>query len=192
MRGLKNKLLSGVSCSSEATFAAANRTSIRRSGDSKLTDYLVAAAIGIGALVGVAGQASGQTAPVDCKADPNNPACSVETVVVTGSRIPRTETDSPSPVVSVGATEILQSGDTNLTDYLKRIPALVGSLSTQNTSSNAGLITNSHSSLEGLNLLDLRNLGYIRTLVLEDGQRIVSSSPGDAAVDTNTIPITLI
>ncbi|HEY1708688.1 MAG TPA: TonB-dependent receptor, partial [Rhizomicrobium sp.] len=179
------------------------QTTIRKSGDSKLTDYLVAAAIGIGALVGTMAPAAAQTAPVeapaaaqnapvDCATDPNNPACAVETVVVTGSRIPRVETDSPSPITSVGATEILHSGDTNLTDYLRRIPALVGSLSTQNTSSNAGLITNSHSSLEGLNLLDLRNLGYIRTLVLEDGQRIVSSSPGDAAVDTNTIPITLI
>jgi iron complex outermembrane receptor protein len=193
MSGSKSKLLSGVKflAGTDALTRSAGSVSISKSGDSRLTDYLVAAAIGIGALVGTIAPASAQSAP-DCKADPNNPACSVETVVVTGSRIPRAETDSPNPVISVGATEILHSGDTNLTDYLKRIPALVGSLSTQNTSSNAGLITNSHSSLEGLNLLDLRNLGYIRTLVLEDGQRIVSSSPGDAAVDTNTIPITLI
>jgi iron complex outermembrane receptor protein len=40
----------------------------------------------------------------------------------------------------------------------------------------------------GLNILDLRNMGTDRTLVLVDGKRHVSSSAGSASVDTNTIP----
>jgi iron complex outermembrane receptor protein len=190
MRRLKSKLLSGANISC-AAFAESEGRTIRKSGDSKLTDYLVAAAIGIGALVGAVDPSMAQSAP-DCKKDPNNPACQVETVVVTGSRIPRPESDSPSPVVSVTSQEILHSGDVNLTDYLKRIPALVGSLGDAALSSPFGAITAAHASLEGLNLLDLRNLGYIRTLVLEDGQRVIASVPGAQAVDTNTIPITLI
>ena len=190
MRGLKSKLLCGANLSG-ATISVVEQSTVQKSGDFKLTDYLVAAAVGIGALVGSINPSMAQAAP-NCKADPNNPACSVETVVVTGSRIPRPESDSPAPVVSMSAAEILHSGDVNLTDYLKRIPALVGSLGDAQLSSNAGAITAAHASLEGLNLLDLRNLGYIRTLVLEDGQRVIASVAGAQAVDINTIPITLI
>jgi iron complex outermembrane receptor protein len=115
-----------------------------------------------------------------------------ETVVVTGSRIPRPELDMPNPVQSLGAAEILHSGTTNVTDYLKRIPALQGSLGDVETSGLNTTVTDAGSSLSGLNLLNLRNLGFDRTLVLEDGQRIVGSSTGDTGVDINTIPITLI
>lgn len=52
----------------------------------------------------------------------------VETVIVTGTRIPTTEAESPSPIQSIGAAEIQNSGTLNLTDYLKRIPALAGSI----------------------------------------------------------------
>ncbi|HEY5666051.1 MAG TPA: TonB-dependent receptor, partial [Gammaproteobacteria bacterium] len=44
----------------------------------------------------------------------------------------------------------------------------------------------------GLNLLNLRNLGTDRTLVLVNGRRHVASDPGSAAVDINTIPTDLI
>ncbi|WP_350669188.1 TonB-dependent receptor plug domain-containing protein, partial [Pseudoalteromonas sp. TB6-MNA-CIBAN-0076] len=40
----------------------------------------------------------------------------------------------------------------------------------------------------GLNILDLRNMGTDRTLVLVNGKRHVSSSAGSQSVDTNTIP----
>ena len=40
--------------------------------------------------------------------------------------------------------------------------------------------------------LSLRNLGYVRTLVMVDGLRTVSESTGSSAVDIGSIPITLI
>ena len=43
----------------------------------------------------------------------------VETVVVTGTRIPRPEIDLPNPVATLGSDEIEHSGTTNLTDFLK-------------------------------------------------------------------------
>ena len=116
----------------------------------------------------------------------------VETVVVTGSRIHRPEADQPNPVVSVSAADIENSGTTNLTDYLKRIPALTGSLTDFSTSGYNTPSSTDGSSLGGLNLLSLRNLGYARTLVLVDGKRTVGQATGSTAVDINSIPMSLL
>ncbi|HEX2593034.1 MAG TPA: TonB-dependent receptor, partial [Rhizomicrobium sp.] len=116
----------------------------------------------------------------------------VETVVVTGTRIPRPEADAPNPVVSLGSADLQHSGATALTDFLKRVPALGGSFGNFETSGYNTPAASDASSLAGLDLLNLRNLGYIRTLTLIDGHRSVSESTGSAAVDTASIPITLI
>ena len=115
-----------------------------------------------------------------------------ETVVVTGTRIPRPEYDLPNPTVAVTSDDIDHSGITNLGDYLQRIPALTGSLGTTFTTGFNTPASADGASLGGLNLLDLRNLGYVRTLVLVDGHRHVSESTGSAAIDIQSIPITLI
>lgn len=108
-------------------------------------------------------------------------------IIVTGSRIPRPELDAPNPVVTVSDEDIVNSGTINLTDYLQTIPALQGSLASFNMSgSRAGIGTT------GLNLLDLRNFGAERTLVLIDGRRHVAGIQGLQAVDVNTIPADLI
>lgn len=108
-------------------------------------------------------------------------------IVVTGSRIRRHDFDSPSPVVSIDANTLQQSGTTNLTDFLTGYPALVGSsTSRDNSGDRAGI------GATGLNLLDLRNLGTDRTLVLVDGRRHVSGLPGSQSVDINTIPTDLV
>ena len=116
----------------------------------------------------------------------------VETVVVTGTRIARPEADSPSPVTSITAADIQHSGTLNLTDYLMRIPALSGSLNDFQTTGYNTPASADGSSLGGLNLLDLRNLGYVRTLVLIDGHRTVGQATGSSAVDIDSIPITMI
>jgi outer membrane receptor for ferrienterochelin and colicin len=109
----------------------------------------------------------------------------IEEVVITGSRIRANEFDAPTPTVSVSAEALQQDGVTNVTDFLRSQPALVGSQdSVQSTGSFIGS--------NGLNLLDLRNLGSKRTLVLVDGRRHVAQLPESAAVDTNTIPSDLI
>jgi iron complex outermembrane receptor protein len=111
----------------------------------------------------------------------------LEAVVVTGTRIARAIEDTPNPVTSYDAANIEQSGLTNLTDLLIQAPPLVASESkTDNSGSEAAIGT------AGLNLLDLRNLGVERTLVLVNARRHVASLPGNAAVDINTIPIDLI
>lgn len=108
-------------------------------------------------------------------------------IVVTGSRIARPEIDSPSPVISIGAATLEQSGRTNLTDFLVQNPALLGSTTSANQSGSTASFGGA-----GTNLLNLRNLGSNRTLVLVDGRRHVAGLPGTAAVDINTIPKDLI
>jgi outer membrane receptor protein involved in Fe transport len=108
-------------------------------------------------------------------------------IVVTGSRIARPEVSFPNPIQSFTAENFEQSGDTNVTDFLLDSPALVGS-------SNSALTAGSNAGFQeaGLNLLNLRNLGTQRTLVLVNSRRHVAAFPGTSAVDINTIPIALI
>ncbi|WP_137681071.1 TonB-dependent receptor plug domain-containing protein [Aurantiacibacter suaedae] len=108
-------------------------------------------------------------------------------IVVTGTRIKRPETGSATPVVSVTADNIEQSGEIDLTDLLKQTPALIGSVGSYEA---AG--SQARTGAAGVNLLDLRNLGANRTLVLVDGRRHVAGVPGEAAVDINTIPTALV
>lgn len=110
----------------------------------------------------------------------------VEELVITGSRIPLQDFSSPNPVSTVTSESIERSGITNVTDLMTSYPALVGSTDSQDLA-NAG-----NRALVGLNLLNLRNLGEKRTLVLVDGRRHVAGEPGSSSVDTNSLPVALI
>src|SRR4051812_39841504 len=111
----------------------------------------------------------------------------VEEIVVTGSRIRQDEKSFANPVTTFSAESIVQSGRTNLADFLAQSPALVGSpIGDQTAGSNYDF------GEVGLNLLDLRHLGVDRTLVLVDGRRHVSGLAGSAAVDIDAIPTDLL
>jgi len=111
----------------------------------------------------------------------------IEEIVVVGSRIQKPDFAFSNPVQSVDADIIRFSGTTNLGSFLKEYPALVGS-----TGPNDAAGANSFIGGTGLTLLNLRNLGEERTLVLVDGRRHVAGLPGTAAVDIDTLPIELI
>ena len=108
-------------------------------------------------------------------------------IVVTGTRIARPELDFANPVVSFSAETIEQSGLTSLADFLVQSPALTGSRTGDLTGGSATDFGEA-----GLDLLNLRNLGTDRTLVLVDGRRHVSGLAGSAAVDINAIPTDLV
>ncbi len=113
-----------------------------------------------------------------------------EDIVVTGSRIRRPDYEAPNPIVSLDSAAITQSGNTNVTTFLQRVPALTNSRDSTRTAGNAqadGAIGG-----VGLNLLDLRGLGPQRTLVLVNGRRHVAGQADSAAVDINAIPTDLI
>ena len=111
-------------------------------------------------------------------------------VVVTGSRIQRPDYEAPNPIVSVDAQALQRSGNTNVTEFLKRVPALTNSLDSTRTAGKDQ--ADGVQGQVGLNLLDLRGLGPSRTLVLVNGRRHVASQTDTAAVDINAIPTDLI
>jgi iron complex outermembrane receptor protein len=104
----------------------------------------------------------------------------VEKIEVTGSRILREGAIAPSPVTVISGAELLKTGAISIGEALNDLPALANTFSLANAGQSIGTA--------GLNLLDLRGMGTSRTLVLVDGKRHVSSNPGSAAVDVNTIP----
>lgn len=108
-------------------------------------------------------------------------------IVVTSSRIRQSRDTLSNPVVAIDADTVQQSGTTSLSRFLKEQPALVGSYDANDAAGSNAFIGGT-----GLSLLNLRNLGYARTLVLVDGRRHVASLPGTAAVDVDTIPIALV
>lgn len=136
-------------------------------------------------------QAQQQT-PVPATPDPAAAATDPagEEIVVTGTRIRRPDYESPNPIVSLDAAALAQSGTTNVTSFLQRVPALTNSLDSTRTAGRSQ--ADGAVGQVGLNLLDLRGLGPNRTLVLVNGRRHVAGQPDSAAVDINTIPTDLI
>ena len=104
----------------------------------------------------------------------------IERVEVTGSRILREGAIAPAPVTVITGDQLVNSGAVNIGEALNNLPALGSTYSMANSGRFIGTA--------GLNILDLRNMGTDRTLVLVNGKRHVSSSAGSQSVDTNTIP----
>jgi len=105
-------------------------------------------------------------------------------IVVTGSRIRRPNLDAAVPIATVDAQQLTEQANVSLGDALNDLPSLRATFSQANSTRFIGTA--------GVNLLDLRGLGTNRTLVLVNGRRHVSSSPGSYDVDVNTIPIDLL
>lgn len=104
----------------------------------------------------------------------------LEEIVVTGTRIPRDPNLTGAlPVQTVNFEEIQLSGEFEISDIVNDIPALL----TSDTSEQSGINTN---------VLELRGLGSVRTLVLVNGRRHVGGEPGSAAVDVGSIPTKLV
>ena len=109
----------------------------------------------------------------------------IEEVVVTGTRISRdTDLTGALPVQSIDADYISSSGEYSLADTLNDIPALLSSITAEQSVDRAGR--------HGSNRLNLRGLGQNRTLVLVDGRRHVGGLQGSSAVDIGSIPRALV
>lgn len=104
----------------------------------------------------------------------------LEEIVVTGSRIARSNLDTTSPLAVVSSEELTLTGTATVENILNQLPQIVPGL---NASSNNGS--------DGTASVDLRGLGRNRTLVLVNSHR---APPSDLAgsVDINAIPAALI
>lgn len=96
-------------------------------------------------------------------------AVAVEEVIVTGSRIVREGYEAPTPLTVVGVEMLEKSADTNLVSLLSTMPAITGAAPASTSAGSLGAGNG------GLQTLNLRSLGAVRTLVLIDGQRSVAS-----------------
>jgi outer membrane receptor protein involved in Fe transport len=126
----------------------------------------------------VPGVASAQEVSSD-----NAPAASEaeRDIVVTGSRIQRTELTATSPVTTFDQEQIVLDRAVTVEDITARIPQFAGGVNATQTGSDG----------RGAQTLDLRNLGQNRTLVLLNGTRMVPFSFRNA-VDVNSIPAPLL
>src|SRR5690606_13033089 len=110
-----------------------------------------------------------------------------EAIIVTGTRIRRPDLESAKPIVAIPAQNIQHSGQPNLTDLLAQTPALYNSETNYSAAGSQARMGGTR-----VNLLNLRNLGANRTLVLVNGRRHIAGVPGEAAVDINTIATSLV
>jgi len=109
---------------------------------------------------------------------------SLDTVVVTGSRIGRDAAfESPVPMVTVGRKEVQESGFNILGDVLTNMPQALVNTNLQSS----GTLFNA-----GQSRVDMRGLGSNRTLVLLDGRRLITGDFRSPAVDLNMIPSSMV
>jgi len=107
----------------------------------------------------------------------------VEEVVITGSRIARSNLEGLGPVTVLSSEDIELSGVQTVDELLRELPS-VGFQGINQNSNNGG---------NGLRFVELRNLGSPRTLVLLNGRRFPPNGSGVAeAVDVNNVPTALI
>lgn len=107
----------------------------------------------------------------------------LEAITVTGSRIRSVDVETAQPVYTITHDEIQKQGFTNVGDILSHISA-VGAPS---YSKSAVLTSNTYA---GGSYIELRGLGFARTLVLVDGRRWGTNT--DGFTDLDTIPSSII
>src|SRR5271167_1829511 len=112
-------------------------------------------------------------------------AQSVETIVVTGSRLETTDAASANPITIVTSEEIAKEAATTLEQVLMKLPFV---------DFNGGVTANSANGGHGASEVGLRNLGPQRTLILLNSQRFpFTDTQGTVdAVDLDNIPVSMI
>ena len=108
----------------------------------------------------IAGTALAQSAPATNGQDQSQNTKQLQTITVTGSALPRVDTETPSPVTVITAQQIARSGYTTISDVVR-------SISADNSGSIPNAFTNGFAA--GSSGVALRGLTVNPTLVLIDG-----------------------
>jgi len=139
------------------------------------------------------GSMAAMVAAISASAEAQEP--STESVTVSASRIQVQGYDQPTPVTVIGVEQLNRDAKVDIGDAIRELPAVGGRGDSPGNGSHSG---NASQGDAGLDTVDLRALGVVRTLVLFDGQRVVSSNPNSGGppaiggVDLSTIPSTMI
>ena len=117
-------------------------------------------------------------------------------IEVTGTRIRSNQLEGALPVQVISRQDIENTGLSQVGDILQRITAAGSAINTRfNSSGNFGFPPDGGGIGAGATLIDVRNLGPKRVLVLVDGVRWVAGSSASgvsSSVDLNTIPLGMI
>lgn len=105
----------------------------------------------------------------------------IEEVVITGSRLSKSNVTSSVPLVQIGAEEIANRGVTRIEDVVNILPNVFVSQTAEVANGATGTST-----------LNLRGLGAVRTLVLIDGKRLPFGSPFSSAANVDMVPARLV
>ncbi len=128
--------------------------------------------------------------PVNANSEAQQPpeeALVLETIEVTGSRIPRVDTEGVAPLVLFDREDIERSGATTINEFFRDM-----------VYNSAGIVDEQFTQgfAPGASGIDLRGLGVNRTLVLLDGRRLSVYPFGQGGtqsfVDINSIPLAAI
>lgn len=110
----------------------------------------------------------------------------VEEIIVSGSRIDRSDFDTPTQVVKFSADDLRQGARMNVALALQDAPQFKAS----NSPSNTGGAT--YPAISPIDLRGLSNQGQPRTLVLVDGRRYVGAQTYFGGGDLSLIPSSLV
>src|SRR5258707_3617491 len=149
--------------------------------------WLFPIAAAAGAAAAGAADIVGAVGPKAAANEGSQASATLETIVVTGSYIRRTDTESPSPVDVITSDDILKRGMTNIADVIHSL-----------SSDNSGTLTQNFSGAMagGASGVSLRGLTVDATLVLVDGHRMATYPLADDGkrpfVDIGSLPLGIV
>jgi iron complex outermembrane receptor protein len=114
----------------------------------------------------------------------------IQKITVTGSNIKRAEKEGTSPIQTITAKEIAESGAANIAELMKQVPSMGADINQD--------FTGQGSFAAGVSTASLRGLGSTSTLVLLNGRRMTPSAYADpnngnsTLYDLNSIPLSAI
>lgn len=147
------------------------------------------AAVGLWAVGSLAEAKTATAATGDSASAATQSLVKLQEVTVTGSRVITNNSNSPTPIMGIRTSQLREAAPGPIAQSINLLPAFSGSRGlTSNPGVNATGVQGSNGSADVLNL---RNLGAYRTLVLFDGQRIPPTL-SNAVVDVDMIPQELI
>lgn len=118
--------------------------------------------------------------------EPSEQKSSLEEIVVTGSRIQRSDYVSATPVSTFDSAKMESLGLINVADVITQVPQNVSQFQASTTGGGAFFVGSTLANLRGLN-----PFFGTRTLTLVDSRRFIPTTQGDS-VDLNFIPSILI
>src|SRR5690242_17291687 len=98
---------------------------------------------------------------------------STEVITSSASRLQVQGYEAPTPVTVIGVEQLNRDAKIDIGDSIREMPS-VGISDSPGNGSHSG---NASQGDAGIDTVNLRNLGVVRTLVLFDRQRVVTSNP---------------